>query len=71
MLENKVVTLEDMKDMSIEEIVTLYKYGYRLGESSLKTLQYDCSAPMFGAALVGIGIGGIIVALIIKSAVKS
>lgn len=66
MSENKIMTLENMRDMPIEDIIILYKDGYRLDESLLKTLQYDCSGPMLGAALLGIGLGGLITALIIK-----
>lgn len=66
----KLMTLEDMSNMPIEEIVRLYKDGYRLDESFLNTLQCDCSTPMLGAGLVGFGLGGLLVAALVKRATK-
>ena len=63
-----ILTLDIMKNMSIDDIIILYKNGYRLDDSSLKTLQfYDCSGPMLGALILGLGLGGIITTIIIKS----
>lgn len=70
MPENKVMTLENMRDLSIEEIVRLYNNGYKIQESSLKTLQCNCSGPIFGSFLLGLGVGGLITMFIIKSAIK-
>ncbi len=63
----KILTLENMKYMDIDQIVDLYRQGYIPEDVSLNTLQDNCSAPMFGSFLLGMGLGGFITALIIKS----
>ncbi len=39
MIEDKILTLENMKNMNIDQIVELYKSGYRIDDPQLKTLQ--------------------------------
>ena len=64
------MTLEDMKSMSIDKIIELYKDGYRLDEPVLNTLQYECTAPLAGGFMLGLGLGGLITILIIKLSAK-
>jgi len=54
-----IITLEEMKYMSIEEIVILYKDGYRLEEPLLNTLQQGCNCrnTALFAGFFGFGLG--------------
>lgn len=40
----KIITLDDMKNRSIENIIELYRDGYRLGNNDISTLQVTCPA---------------------------
>lgn len=58
MLENKVMTLEDMRNMSIDEIIELYRYDYKLEETtSIESLQCPSGCYNTTNYFLSIGIG--------------
>lgn len=66
----KILTLDDIKNMPIDDIITLYRNGYTLDEShTIATLQ-DCPPGCTPAAYGPLGFfSGIVVGLVIALAV--
>ncbi len=54
--ESKIIKLESMKHMSIDQIVQLYKYGYRIEHAS-PTIETAQGISISTSALLLIGIG--------------
>ena len=54
MTNSKTITLENMRDMNIDQIVELYRNGYELSDKTLNTLQDTCpTTSLIMAGLVG------------------
>lgn len=63
--QDKIITLDDIKNRSIEDVTKLYKDGYRLKEENISTLQDTCpsgcspTSEIVFSWLFGFLIGGI------------
>jgi len=66
-MDDKIIKLESMKDMSIDQILELYKNGYRIEETSpmhnIATASSDISVSSGAIFLI---VAGILAYLIIK-----
>lgn len=73
MLENnKIITLENMRNMHIDQIVELYKDGYRLqpDQPLLVTLHPCSTISLFAVFIFGAGVGTFILSRLILSKLR-
>lgn len=54
-MKDNVITLDDMRKLSIEEIITLYRNGYMLEQSHTITTLQDCSSGCVPEYYTGLG----------------
>lgn len=66
-MKDKSISLENLKNMDIDQIVELYKNGYTLEDPKLTTLQTACSTvDLIRAGAIGFGIGGLFMYVLMK-----